>query len=1828
MANRIGCSAGKTSLIDPNNFSGQGSFDNISVPLEDLNISVQLKTFKKGRTILAAEGESKNVDSSKTVSVTFIEGSNVGGKKVLTTKYTDLTTVLDKGVGDSENLGITNIEVDFNSSFAPLITIQFIDVRGSSIFQNETELNNKENKYSVFFQLPYPLYELTIKGYYGQPVKYCLHMTKFNSKFNSKTGNFEITANFIGYTYAMLSDMLLGILKVIPYTARGAAKYDELIKQNPKLLNLNDLMIEISQLDSKLKKIGGNDPNAAKVNTLKQILGDLDSIKGQIERFGSDIDAIPDRNGYEPYRYIVSTDYEGEKTSKDTYIGGVTSIIDSYNKKATPLGFALNLTDFTTLDRNAYLFKSLNDTTTPKLSDVSDRVGIIGDTITFFVYNMNKQYNTINTVGQSITLEIGKAENELAISIGKVLKEGLGFESTVRNIVECFTVAVEVLLSVIYDVSVEAEENKTRKEELKTAFNNPKNSDKKAKVSEKFYPWPDYREKVQNEGYKEKYLGSYGVLKTPSNVTELAFIDDLLNAFVKAKKAENDAALNLNVENSVWLPVNAFDTILFDKVSPYSRLPSNATNIDVIRLIVIRAMTFLGYTNDKTVLSNNDSAAIIAMATAEANAIINDKNLKQDVKKAVIESFKNQADNVFAGVVSVEGIAKDISKTPTTPETMKVLSGEYTYDYIFNDTVVTTPILDKAGFIIGYTYTDNQRRIIPITESFQLGNWSRNITDLKKISAGGNVFLTNYGSGYKGNLSGEIIKPDDGGSYVKILTMSKYNEYKDRKLSENNIAIENIFKITDLTKGTGYNVFGGIYGIQEFVNMDYEDTSLVNLPLRFVFYSNTNLNKDEKNQNSNSLSYNRAYSKLDLLPIDIDYPNLTASLADSDTELKKVKINGADVNIHDGYGFNRKFFNSTSNGDTNITYPYIENRFRLKQASVLGIINPKETNISLFGSKFYYNNGNPAKALLFLNTLPFNGETFEKPEIINMFNKVGGFIHAPTLWCAYIGGLLWRADNIDPTTKKWKDVIRWDLSYTNDKGEIETIYYEAATDEAERVETFKLIGAKYDGYPNGPGSFSDCLLYMPEQARNEFKIIFFEFCNGNIWANIKNGLEIFKDGVECRKFIDEFYESSFKKNDNKTVSANIINKNLYNNLLNTEKYNSILPVQYFYRKNFLNLTSYNDALFLELKGDYESNTAIRAIINAMKEESIIVNSGPNIWKEKPTKSGEDIYVDTTTTKETLNTYLKAIKDVFKNKPLEEDIKSKTKQEVFGTDSDEFIKFQLYRNCKNIYDKWIGGAKDGKNIMFQCGSFDEKPEPTRNGKDIKLAKEYRNTITPKLIDSFRFVTRSFKDIGSDFYVDPTPIGTYLKENPNSSFYDCVTNLLASNNFDFIALPSFINYNDREVMESLFEPYSYKDSIENGICGPSFVCVYVGQKSKHLDFNGSDYENDGFDVQCGKDGNLLGLPGDFAEESKDYENNVAVFKVAYSQQNQNIFKDIILDQSEFTETEESLKIIDDISKTGSENQRHFGGQNLYSVYGVRSYKAQVEMMGNAMIQPMMYFQLDNIPMFHGAYMITHVTHSIKPNSMSTNFTGVRIRNPETPISKASDLYISLLRTIEITATDTTPLGCPPNGGREPDKTSGFGYKTTIEKLLNGTETDANKIASFEGFKTVTSFYDFKTNKLTETGVLALSQGIAEGLGVNTYSCFNPGNLVGGTCGSKKNFQKFETWSGGWEKYETLLKEKTASLGDSPSINYANCHTLETNAVLKAAGVKYNVSGPYNYAGGSPTLRQYINVYAPWGDVPNNPANYIADIAVTMKINGYDINVDEPMSNYIKF
>ena len=48
-----------------------------------------------------------------------------------------------------------------------------------------------------------------------------------------------------------------------------------------------------------------------------------------------------------------------------------------------------------------------------------------------------------------------------------------------------------------------------------------------------------------------------------------------------------------------------------------------------------------------------------------------------------------------------------------------------------------------------------------------------------------------------------------------------------------------------------------------------------------------------------------------------------------------------------------------------------------------------------------------------------------------------------------------------------------------------------------------------------------------------------------------------------------------------------------------------------------------------------------------------------------------------------------------------------------------------------------------------------------------------------------------------------------------------------------------------------------------------------------------------------------------------------------------------------------------------------------------------LGNAMIQPTMYFNLRHVPMFNGPYQILDVKHKITPGKFDTTFTGIRLQ-----------------------------------------------------------------------------------------------------------------------------------------------------------------------------------------------------------------------------------------------
>ena len=1686
--NSVGCSAGKTILIDPNKFNGQNSSSNMSVPLEDLNISVELTTGKKARTILTTDKSGlKSVNSSSNthdLTLSFLEGSIVNGQKVLTTRFTDLTTTFDRG-SDVENLGITNIDIDFNSYYAPNITINFIDVRGSSIFQNESNIQTTINKYSTFFQLPYPIFQLTVKGYYGMPVTYCLHMTKFNARFNSETGNFEITANFVGYTYAMLSDMLIGYLKAIPYTKSGRNKYDTLY---PGILTLDELMNKISQINITANKIKATDLDQAQLNLLAVKKEQLTIIEENVIDFGRSSDI---QKGLDTYEYVIIT--EGVLPSLEylfnNYTTNVTTNINDYNKNNL---ITLNISDFT--DKNKvkfYQLLTLNmlDPIVNATSDARDKQlqtilgtspdfaatrlalytyvkerNSLGPDQEFYVYDFKNVYAIIKKTQDAIIAQEEKLLASLATTLRTSVHDTIGFLPTIRVIINIFTTAVEVFLSVLFDVSAAA---KTDTGQLRYTQLKKFGGESYDMKDGMFYPWPDYRSGSDEKGFTETYLGGRNILDKPSDVNELKFIDELLQAFLKSQAFAEQSNININEALKNWYPVNPLDTRLFTQAYPYKRIQANTVD-EVLTLIMERAMIYMGYTNKKLT-----PLELKAMANAESDAILMDI-----VNPTILSSLSTiTTDRLMSASYFINGDNKKVI----------VADGiNSKYDYInFTNGIVVMPINNGA---IG-TLTDQftSMRIVNnniTTNSFgTTGAWPSSVSELLAKEENGNLFLTNYTeTSVLDSNSNWISKPNDGGVYVKILEPSDYVTNNEMIGSNSTVSVLSLEKLQSrnitptFAADAGFNQFGGAYGIQEFTQLNYGVTGLEAAPFRYMFYQDANFGDKHYNK-SNGLGLKRkppiGTYKGQITPYDINAFTFNGVTNDTFTVAQTINdvmnyVDG-DKATHDSYGQNRLLLTQ----NTSITYPFINFQVIYPDANDSYRLAP----VSLFGSRLYYEQTSSyAKALLFLHALPWNGlisskndqyslfgigggsTIFDNPEILNTFSQRAGFVSVPKFWAAFIGGMLWRADYSTPISGSNGRIIG------GGSGTQDPILFSDSTgsfipsfDVTSTIPTKLEYLTKNDfnqvtggpgllGIPNAPMIFGykyneldTALLTLPDQAKEEFKRIFFEFVDtGNInlvsdWEKIKNQLEVFS-GTGAQ-WVTE-YSSTLAGVSSDTLSISSI-RNTYNvtnnNTFNFDNYVVFTPL---INDNFEN------NYFLELK---DGTQAVKTITDMMNAELMIGNMSYRIWS-KNGSSNTNPRTGITVLTSDLKIYLDTVvANLTKNKDaLSLNTKNKNReQEIFGTVDENIIKFQLYTTCKNIYDKWIGDAKDD-NIIFQCGS--------RNNLDGELAKKSGRSNST-LIDSFRFVSRSFKDIGDDLIINPIPVNDFLTKNSNSSFYDAVTSLLSANYFDFIPLPSYINYGDPDILETMFKPTSYSEAIANGICGPSFVCVYIGQKSKHLDFNGTEYPNDGFDARCDANGNILGLPIDFANKAATHENNVAIFAVNYSQQNQNIFKDITLDQSEFSETAESLQIIDDISKKGAENNRALVGQNMFNVYSVRSYKSEVEMMGNVMIQPMMYYQLNNIPMFHGAYMITRVRHSIKPNFMSTHFTGVRIRKIETGLLDTSILYMSILDSINASNITQTSVGVlPVNVGDSPHINTGS-FAPIIMTIINNGGTNGS-------------------------------------------------------------------------------------------------------------------------------------------------------------------------------
>lgn len=328
--------------------------------------------------------------------------------------------------------------------------------------------------------------------------------------------------------------------------------------------------------------------------------------------------------------------------------------------------------------------------------------------------------------------------------------------------------------------------------------------------------------------------------------------------------------------------------------------------------------------------------------------------------------------------------------------------------------------------------------------------------------------------------------------------------------------------------------------------------------------------------------------------------------------------------------------------------------------------------------------------------------------------------------------------------------------------------------------------------------------------------------------------------------------------------------------------------------------------------------------------------------------------------------------------------------------------ETYYSFKNINDKWLAGNTNTNGFPF-----------IENGKT--------------LFNQFRFVDRAMNNIGDVAMINPETLATIFNNDTDISVFSAISQLLSLNGFEFFPLQNFITTDQTEKWkDSFFKINISNDCIESS---PVFVCMYVGGSSSYPIMSADKFKNDGIT--------------DFQTQSaSDFDKNdhVKAFKVKFAQQAQSHFSNIKIDSKEYPETNESIQILSRLAGDGKQRAAIPKGQNLYNLYENRSYKATITGLGNVMIQPTQYFQLENVPLYNGAYIILSVEHLITPNTMVTSFSGTKIlRYPKPIVTSPAVLF-------DINIGDSIVTGSNDSGSNQNITTQNDSSQSNANEMPN--------------------------------------------------------------------------------------------------------------------------------------------------------------------------------------
>jgi len=1535
------------------------------VPPEDLFIYVKFSAYPRSRTTYGGNtlaGNQINFNSGVEDEVNFISTKisyNEAGKldpalqkSYATTEWTQiggLNNSETRSAGVLEGFGIKSIDIKYNASLVPVVDITFTDVRGGALF-DVIEDNDRLSPYSIFFKMPYPVFKLSVKGYFGQKVDYCLHMTNWTSNFDGTTGNFDISANFLGFQQAFLNDMVMGNIIGVVNTERGFANLNRIFDDRIKQLTggfTNDVTtqdgLNIRKVDDFMTKIGKLQVETEVIKTDSNSFQFLKDLNGKL-------------NLLKTIRSFIGASLSKEPNNSNE--GSVEN----------------NVTDskpFIQLENN----KNVIDTTTINDDELKVKINYfsIRDYIVFNSINRGAFKSYINTLSD-------------------IIKKYQEYLSSDKRIEYKPTNTLS-----------EAKEKNQKKTEKISGNENKAN----AKDQELINSFPN----ILNENAWEDYIVS--PTKDTNGKISAKKYEDILDLFYLSGGTNNLFLLN-SYDGDTSGKNNSFNIELFKKLvkdgAYYS--PTMTLNTQVLVADFRKQRELVEY-------SIIELEEIIKVQRENVQSEINEQLLENFKKKfgfkpTIDNCFEIIANNTQAMIETIYDVSFESEQKSKSNSRSSILS-RY-------DTDIPTGINSAAWPSVYQKNNDGSSEEIYLGEvtginpnDFPEWEFTEEVFDIL-VSKRKTLEEVTKASTLKNGLDTDNwfpINPIDYNTnpWLKINTLNDINSIVEElveKIIVRTVVLDN-YSLFDKNTGLG--------SISDYAKFDAiaANKTIYSEHVRGVLYWTLLDLLDSPNPGENTNFYkDNVINDNDLL------------ILKEDTALPK--IDG--FNISGKYNSEAEYVLFDVNGIINNS----KNLFKeIREDSLYGNltdeksgngINRKETG-PLFYKNFYsksnnlttYNSFNVWDLEVCKNLLKSSGDITGdlNKTILEDYNPSGG-----TYGSKYIN----ISNFTNPTEIDFEDLITESDLYKNQQSNYSRAYLLLSTfpfrnfDEGFLSSVFSgnnFVGARIVNLPKMYIYFIGSILWRYEESVDPLK---FDNINGKDYSFFSSPKNEYLSKIGYRKFRDKPIEENLKTLPSSTKTTFI---NAFKNWVDDQNFNNTFNGTF--EKNVNTLVSTLNSVSGSTN---DVNTSKSYILSKLKETTNMIILAPQIFNDKNVPQGLKI------SNSDIKDYIKSFKETFfKTEQTNKNGNSSNTEEVKQSENKSTLqlKLQLYNYFKNINSKWVGSDRKGFNI---CGGNSETP----------------------LIEYFKFIDRGWSDIGDKATFNLKSFLT-LGSNLDTSVYFFMSKLLRDSNFLFQILPTYIDYKSGVEVAKIFKPQTTLDS--NKSQGPIFCCIYIGGASQVLDIkerNNNFFANDGWSFPNPNDPTSKNdSPPDIINTSK---NSLVAFRVAFGAQNQTIFKNVSLNQQEHRETGEYFKALSDLVDKRGGTQKTYVGTDLLRLFKTRSYTCKVDSMGCMNIQPLMYFDLQNVPFFNGAYLITSVSHNISPNQMTTNFEGVRqskfISPPNTEITADLDIDLNEISDVpKIVFTNlTTVSGFGVREGIEPDDlfdfNTNFGGATGLSNFRN--------------------------------------------------------------------------------------------------------------------------------------------------------------------------------------